>query len=109
LEKAADEWDPAVLDFVRSAPPEIVDWKLRWRDGAKQWTSDRGRLIRLGDAAHAFFPTAGNGAVQGLEDAVSLAECLRIAGKDLLTKATKVHNKLRYIKFVGHLHVCASS
>ncbi|KAE8383136.1 hypothetical protein BDV26DRAFT_287922 [Aspergillus bertholletiae] len=96
LERAADKWDPAVLDFVHSAPSEIVDWKLRWRDGAEQWTSDRGRLIRIGDAAHAFFPTAGNGAVQGLEDAVSLAECLHIGGKEGLTQATKVHNKLRF-------------
>jgi len=97
LEKAADEWDPAVLDFVRSAPTGIVDWKLRWRDGTEQWTSDSGRLVRIGDAAHAFFPTAGNGAVQGQEDAVSLAECLRIAGKKGLPQATKVHNKLRYV------------
>ncbi|CRG84899.1 hypothetical protein PISL3812_02074 [Talaromyces islandicus] len=96
LEKAADDWDPAVLDFVRSAPPEIVDWKLKWRDSPEQWTSDRGRLVRIGDSAHAFFPTAGNGAVQGIEDAVSLAECIRIAGRDCLTKATKVHNKLRF-------------
>ena len=85
-----------MLDFVRSAPTGIVDWKLRWRDGTEQWTSESGRLVRIGDSAHAFFPTAGNGAVQGLEDAVSLAECLRIAGKKGLTQATKVHNKLRY-------------
>ena len=95
LERASDEWDPAVLDFVRSSPTGVVDWKLRWRDGTPQWTSDSGRLIRLGDAAHAFLPTAGNGAVQGLEDAVSLAECLRIGGRNGLTQATKVHNKLR--------------
>lgn len=73
----------------------MVDWKLRWRDGTPQWTSDRGRLVRLGDAAHAFFPTAGNGAVQALEDSVSLGECLRIAGKKGIRQATKVHNKLR--------------
>ncbi|KIW21072.1 hypothetical protein PV08_01651 [Exophiala spinifera] len=96
LEKASDEWDPAVLDFVRSSPTGVVDWKLRWRDGTEQWTSDGGRLVRLGDAAHAFFPTSGNGAVQALEDTVSLAECLRIAGKKNVPFATKVHNKLRF-------------
>lgn len=81
---------------MRSCPTGVVDWKLRWRDGAEQWTSDRGRLLRLGDAAHAFFPTAGNGAVQAIEDALSFAECLRIAGKDDVPLATKVHNKLRF-------------
>jgi 2-polyprenyl-6-methoxyphenol hydroxylase-like FAD-dependent oxidoreductase len=84
-----------VLDFVRSAKTDIVDWKLRWRDGSPQWTSEQGRLVRLGDAAHAFFPTAGNGAVQALEDALSLAECVRIAGKANAAQATKVHNRLR--------------
>ena len=95
LEKANEHWDPAVLDFIRSSTRGAVDWKLRWRDGTEQWVSESGRLVRLGDAAHAFLPTAGNGAVQAIEDAVSLAECLCIAGKQNLTKATKVHNKLR--------------
>lgn len=95
LEKANSEWDPAVLDFIRQAPTGVVDWKLRWRDGSPQWTSDRGRLVRLGDSAHAFLPTAGNGAVQGIEDALSLAECLRVGGKKDVCYATKVHNKLR--------------
>ncbi|PVH96301.1 FAD/NAD(P)-binding domain-containing protein, partial [Periconia macrospinosa] len=90
------DWDPAVLDFVQSSSSSVVDWKLRWRDGARQWTSESGRLIRIGDSAHAFLPTAGNGAVQGLEDAISLAECLRIGGKKDLTYATKVHNTLRF-------------
>lgn len=84
-----------MLDFVLTAPNQIVDWKLNWRDGAEQWTSDGGRLVRIGDAAHAFFPTAGNGAVQGLEDAVSLGECIRIAGRASSHLATKIHNKLR--------------
>lgn len=96
LQKSSDAWDPAVLDFVQSAPDKVVDWKLRWRDSTPNWTSKGGRLIRIGDAAHAFFPTAGNGAVQGLEDAVSLSECLRIGGKEGVAWATKVHNKLRY-------------
>ncbi|VUC27376.1 unnamed protein product [Clonostachys rosea] len=96
LEEANASWDPAVLDFVRAAPSGVVDWKLRWRDGAEQWTSSNGRLVLMGDAAHAFFPTSGNDATQGIEDAVSLAECLSIGGKDGVVQATKVHNKLRF-------------
>ena len=60
-----------------------------------QWTSNGGRLLRLGDSAHAFFPSTGNGAVQALEDSVSLGECLRIAGRKGVQQATKIHNKLR--------------
>lgn len=96
VKASSKDWDPAIIDFIQQTPTQVVDWKLRWRDGAKQWTSDGGRLVLLGDAAHAFFPTAGNGAVQALEDTVSLAECLRLgAEKGDLKWATKVHNELR--------------
>lgn len=95
LEKANEDWDPAVLDFVRSAPAGVVDWKLRLRDSTPQWTSTGGRLLRLGDSAHTFLPTSGNGAVQALEDALSIGECLRIGGKEGVKQATKVHNTLR--------------
>ena len=96
LENASSNWDPAVLDFFRAAPSQVVDWKLKWRDGKEQWTSNLGRLIKIGDAAHAFFPTAGNGAVQALEDALSLAQCIHMAGPENVSEATKVHNKLRF-------------
>ncbi len=89
------DWDPAVVDFLKQTPCDVVDWNLRWRDSASQWTSDGGRVVSLGDAAHAFLPTAGNGAVQALEDGISLAECIRIAGKEKVQWATKVHNTLR--------------
>lgn len=84
-----------MIDFLKQTPSKVVDWNLRWCDGAYQWASDGRLLIRLGDAAHAFFPTAGNGAVQAIEDGISLAECLRFGGKDNVQWATKVHNKLR--------------
>jgi hypothetical protein len=50
----------------------------------------------LGDAAHSFLPTSGNGAVQAIEDGVNLGECLRIGGKENLEWGVKVHNKLRF-------------
>ncbi|KAH8705249.1 hypothetical protein BGW36DRAFT_392919 [Talaromyces proteolyticus] len=76
---------------------KLLDFELVWRDPQPIWTSSSGRVVQIGDAAHTFLPTAGNGASQGLEDAISLAKCLRIAGnKENITEATKVHNKLRY-------------
>ena len=95
LHKTSPDWDPAVIDFLKQTPNKVVDWNLRWRDGVYQWTSDGSRIIRLGDSAHAFLPTAGNGAVQALEDGISLAECLRIGGKGNVQWALRVHNKLR--------------
>ena len=97
IKGASDDWDPAVTSFLEQSPARIVDWELRMRDCTETWVSSHGRILRLGDCAHAFLPTAGNGAVQAIEDAVSIAECLRTAGKADVAWATRVHNKLRFV------------
>jgi len=43
----------------------------------KNWHDGRGRMVIIGDAAHATSPSAGQGAAMSLEDAVILAQCLR--------------------------------
>ena len=58
-------------------------------------------MVQLGDAAHAFLPTSGNGATQAIEDAVCLAECLRLGcadgkGKAGIELALWIHNTLRW-------------
>ncbi|KAI8625759.1 FAD/NAD(P)-binding domain-containing protein [Xylariaceae sp. FL1651] len=89
--------DPDLLEMLRLIPDNsAVDWSLRWRDPQPKWTSDGGQVIQLGDSAHTFLPTSGNGATQACEDALSLATCLRIAGKGKENTATKVHSKLRF-------------
>ncbi|KAI0893747.1 FAD/NAD(P)-binding domain-containing protein [Annulohypoxylon nitens] len=91
------DWDPDILEILRLIPPNsAVDWTLRWRDPQPEWASRGGRVIQLGDSAHSFLPTSGNGATQACEDALSLATCLRIAGKGREHIATKVHAKLRF-------------
>ncbi|QKX61991.1 uncharacterized protein TRUGW13939_09147 [Talaromyces rugulosus] len=96
LEQKCSSWDPAVIDFMRRIPGQVVDWGLRSRDPVEQWTSAGGRIVMLGDAAHTFLPTAGNGAVQACEDAISIAECLRQGGKQGAPWSTRVYNKLRF-------------
>jgi 2-polyprenyl-6-methoxyphenol hydroxylase-like FAD-dependent oxidoreductase len=49
------------------------------------WSSANGRVIILGDAAHAIPPTAGQGASQGFEDAFTLAAVLARSGSSALT------------------------
>lgn len=95
LEAAAEFWDPAVLDFVRQTSEKVVDWRLKWRDGDDRWTTKGGRAVKLGDAAHSIFPTAGNGGVLAMEDSITLAECIRRGGKDNISWSTKVFTKLR--------------
>ncbi|KAL0938119.1 FAD-binding domain protein [Colletotrichum truncatum] len=91
------DWDPAVVDCFKNAPDgHIVSWKLCWRDPQPKWTSAGSRIIQLGDSAHSFLPTSANGGTMAAEDALSLAECLRISGKSKVPLATKVHEALRY-------------
>lgn len=83
--------------LIKTAPEgEIVDWKIVWRSPQANWASPHGRVVQLGDSAHTFLPTSGNGANQAMEDAICLATCLQIGGASgKVVWATKVHNKLR--------------
>ena len=89
---------PTIIDRVIKTTPRdgIIDWKLLWRDPQPLWTSPCNRVVQLGDAAHTFIPSSGNGATQAIEDAVSIATCLQIGGKDNVQWAVRVHNKMRF-------------
>lgn len=52
--------------------------------------------MQLGDAAHSFLPTSGNGATQAVEDALSLSTCLRLGGRENVVNSVRAHVKLRY-------------
>lgn len=61
-------WLRAIFD---QAPEEEVGlWQLRDIDRLPTWT--KGRVILIGDAAHAMLPTQGQGASQAIEDAEAL-------------------------------------
>lgn len=90
-------WPEVANRVIRATPPNsLIDWKLMWRDPQPKWTSPGGHIIQLGDTAHTFLPSSGNGGTQAIEDAVSLATCVAIAGKDRVPDATRVHNLLRF-------------
>ncbi|GME54837.1 Monooxygenase FAD-binding protein [Neofusicoccum parvum] len=51
----------------------------RWYSAADGGVGAPGRVVVLGDAAHAIPPTAGQGASQAMEDAVTFAELVKTA------------------------------
>ncbi|EQB49739.1 hypothetical protein CGLO_10891 [Colletotrichum gloeosporioides Cg-14] len=90
-----DRWDPLMREAVRSIPGNnVIEWQLCFREPQAMWTTSNGRIIQAGDSAHAFIPTSGSGVTTALEDALSLAECLRMAGGDPRA-GVKVHELLR--------------
>lgn len=95
--KVLEGWDPMCKRIVEKTPEaSLVDWKLVYRDPLPTWVSTHGRIALLGDAAHPFLPTSAQGATQALEDGVTLAICLRKAGKERIALATKTYQEIRY-------------
>ncbi|MEV8606865.1 FAD-dependent monooxygenase [Amycolatopsis sp. NPDC051373] len=83
---SAAEWRAELLDLVRgdrTRAAEIIGatehlyapWPTYDFPSLPVW--HRGRIGIIGDAAHATSPAAGQGASMAIEDAVTLAQCLR--------------------------------
>jgi FAD-dependent urate hydroxylase len=70
----AEDAGPAVelieasADIMKASPVHTIPYLPTWHSG---------RMIVLGDAAHAPSPSSGQGASLAIEDAVELARCLR--------------------------------
>lgn len=90
------KWSPTFQRLVKCSPPNsIINFELWWRDPQLRWASPSSRVVQIGDSAHSFLPSSGNGATQAFEDAVSLASCLQVGGKKNVQQAVEVHTKLR--------------
>jgi hypothetical protein len=53
------------------------------------------KWAQIGDAAHSYLPASGNGATQAIEDAISIASCLQIGGKENIPQSVRVHIRFR--------------
>jgi salicylate hydroxylase len=73
LAASFDGWDPRVVELLEKVET-CFWWGLYDRAPLASWT--RGRLVLLGDAAHAMLPHLGQGANQAIEDGVALATFL---------------------------------
>ncbi|GAB2963703.1 FAD-dependent monooxygenase [Amycolatopsis acidiphila] len=86
------EWHPAVRTMIaEGAQPQR--WALFSHPPLNHWS--RGRVVLLGDAAHAMLPHHGQGANQTIEDAVTLADCLAEARPGELEAALRRYEALR--------------
>jgi len=70
----ADDETPA-RDLIRATRDILRPWGTYDFPHVPQW--HRGRMVIIGDAAHAASPSSGQGASMAIEDAVVLARCLR--------------------------------
>jgi len=97
--KVVENWDPRIAAIIKKTPPnQLIDYKLLWRDPLPGWVSKKSRMMLLGDSAHPFLPTSGQGAAQAIEDAGTVAICLELAGKDRIPLALQTCEKIRYAR-----------
>jgi 2-polyprenyl-6-methoxyphenol hydroxylase-like FAD-dependent oxidoreductase len=71
-------WDDRILDLVRNIEGDMNFWALVDLPRLARWS--RGRVILLGDAAHAPLPHQGQGAGLSIEDAYALGALLPTCG-----------------------------
>lgn len=64
-------------EILAAAPAPLTGWTTYDMPVVKHWHDGRGRMVLIGDAAHATSPSSGQGAALSLEDAVILAQTLR--------------------------------
>ncbi|KAJ5686965.1 hypothetical protein N7536_009584 [Penicillium majusculum] len=88
---------PLVLRMLDLAPDEeVCEWKLHVHDPLPNWV--QGSFALLGDACHPTLPHLGQGAAQGIEDAVVLSiflSALPDAFPDTINKALLAYEKAR--------------
>ena len=73
------DWHEPVRRIIEATPADsIVRNDIYDRRPARTWT--RGRVVLIGDAIHPMTPDLGQGACQGIVDAVTLAGCVAGAG-----------------------------
>jgi len=70
------DWHEPIVDIVRQTDPKVVTWLPIEELARPLDTFTRGRVVLVGDAAHAMTPNLGQGANQGLEDAATLCALL---------------------------------
>jgi salicylate hydroxylase len=86
-------WDRRILDLVLNLEGDMSFWALVELPRLPRWS--RGRVILLGDAAHAPLPHQGQGAGLAMEDAFALGALLANGGSANYGPAFQAFERLR--------------
>lgn len=92
--KLTEGWNEAYRAAWKKAT-DCLDWKLVFRPCLEKWVTDSGLIAIMGDAAHPFLPTSTQGASQAIEDGVTIAHCLKQAGKGNVPLALHSYTAIR--------------
>lgn len=69
------DFDPTIKRVLTKVE-DCLRWKLADLPALPKWVSESGKVVLIGDAAHATVPYLAQGASMAIEDGAVLAECL---------------------------------
>lgn len=100
LEHVARDHGPAT-GIVAATEELLKPWATYDVPPLRTW--HRGRMVLVGDAAHATSPASGQGASMAVEDAIVLARCLRdVDGVEQALKEFEARRRDRVERIVAH-------
>ncbi|KAL1966637.1 hypothetical protein VTN77DRAFT_4048 [Rasamsonia byssochlamydoides] len=89
------QFDP-VIRKVLSKVSGCLKWKLADLPPLPTWVSRSGKVVLIGDAAHAMLPYLAQGAAMAIEDGAALGECLdRAATKRDIPRVLQAFQTIR--------------
>ncbi|KAM3437397.1 hypothetical protein NHJ13734_004657 [Beauveria thailandica] len=108
VKKQFSNAEPRLHKLMSLASGACFIWQFSDLPELDTWTSRNGRVVLLGDAAHAMLPFAAQGASSSIEDSACLAEC--ITRSSSISKATAAFEAIRkprttYISKAGRLNM----
>lgn len=97
LAEGQEVWLPQIRQAIASIDDdELFLWAMYVLPELESWTSPKSKIVLVGDAAHAFPPTAGQGANMAFEDGYTLGLVLAAVGdKILLEEALQFWQEMR--------------
>lgn len=110
LQRDPNAWGPlmrAAQEQISSPDAHYLNvWPFYTVSEMDHWNSPHGKVVIIGDAAHAIPPSAGQGANQALEDSYSLGMLLgNLNGKTNLLEAFKAWGEYRIRRMVEVLRL----
>jgi salicylate hydroxylase len=92
------DWDPRLVKIIAMIR-ETLKWPLLSGRPLPNWLSPSGKLLILGDAAHAMVPYMSEGAAMAVEDGAALAEILSVVDSpSQILNALKVFERVRILR-----------
>ncbi|CZR69021.1 related to salicylate hydroxylase [Phialocephala subalpina] len=95
LKREYEGWEDSVKEILNKANT-VHKWRIGEVEDLESWRSEGGKVVLLGDAAHAMMPYTAQGATSSIEDAAVLAGCLeRMERKEDVGRLMKAYEDMR--------------